>query len=291
MDTVVVLIARPGTGALDESLLTKIVTLTKPAEVRWLAQEEACELAIAGTAGIEGSLRALVADRPVDVAVLPAARRRKRLLIADMDSTMIAQECIDELGTAAGQGEKIAAITARAMRGEIDFAASLRERLGLMAGLEASVIGRLIGATKFTEGGRALVQTMKSQGAHTVLVSGGFTVFTSHVAKVLGFDGHLANELVVESGRLTGRALEPILGRDAKTAALREMAGKLGLDLIETLAVGDGANDIDMLAVSGLGVAFHAKPAVRAQARARIDHGDLTALLYLQGYAKSEFVA
>jgi phosphoserine phosphatase len=290
MDTVVVLIARPGTGALDESLLTQIVTLTERAEIRWLAPEEACELAIAGTAGIEDSVRAIVADRPVDVAVLPAARRRKRLLIADMDSTMIAQECIDELGAAAGQGEKIAAITARAMRGEIDFSASLRERLGLMTGLEASVIGRLIGATKFTEGGRTLVQTMKSQGAHTVLVSGGFTVFTSHVAKVLGFDGHLANELVIESGRLTGRALEPILGRDAKTAALREIAGKLGLDLIETLAVGDGANDIDMLAASGLGVAFHAKPAVRAQARARIDHGDLSALLYLQGYAKSEFV-
>jgi phosphoserine phosphatase len=290
MDTVVVLIARPGTGALDESLLTRAATLTKAAEIRWLAREEACELAIAGAAGIEDSLRALIAGRPVDVVVLPAANRRKRLLIADMDSTMIAQECIDELGAAAGQGEKIAAITARAMRGEIDFAASLRERLGLMAGLEASVIGRLIGATKFTEGGRTLVQTMKSQGAHTVLVSGGFTVFTSHVAKVLGFDGHLANELVIESGRLTGRALEPILGRDAKTAALREIAGKLGLDLIETLAVGDGANDIDMLAASGLGVAFHAKPAVRAQARARIDHGDLSALLYLQGYAKSEFV-
>lgn len=290
MDTVVVLIARPGTGALDESLLTRVVTLTKAAEVRWLAREEACELAIAGAAGMEDGLRALIADRPVDVAVLPAAHRRKRLLIADMDSTMIAQECIDELGTAAGQGEKIAAITARAMRGEIDFAASLRERLSLMAGLEAGVIGRLIGATKFTEGGRTLVQTMKSHGAHAVLVSGGFTVFTRHVAKVLGFDRHLANELLVEGGRLTGLAREPILGRDAKTAALREIAGKLGFDLIETLAVGDGANDIDMLAASGLGVAFHAKPAVRAQARARIDHGDLTALLYLQGYAKSEFV-
>jgi phosphoserine phosphatase len=290
MDTVVVLIARPGTGALDDSLIGRVVTLTKPAEVRWLAREEACEMPVAGRAGIEDSLRALIADRPVDVAVLPAAHRRKRLLVADMDSTMIAQECIDELGAAAGQGEKIADITARAMRGEIDFAASLRERLSLMAGLEASVIGRLVGATQFTEGGRTLVQTMKSHGAHTVLVSGGFTVFTSHVAEVLGFDGQRANELVIEGGRLTGLALEPILGRDAKTAALREIAGKLGLDLIETLAVGDGANDIDMLAVSGLGVAFHAKPAVRAQARARIDHGDLTALLYLQGYAKSEFV-
>jgi phosphoserine phosphatase len=290
MDTVVVVIARPGTGALDSSLIKRVVTLTKAAEVRWLAPEEACEMTAAGEAGLDDSLRTLIADRPIDVAVLPAAHRRKRLLIADMDSTMIAQECIDELGAAAGQGEKIAAITARAMRGEIDFAASLRERLGLMAGLDAGVIGRLLSAARFTEGGRTLVQTMKSRGAHTVLVSGGFTVFTSHVAKVLGFDGHRANELLIEGGRLTGRALEPILGRDAKTAALLEIAGKLGLDLIETLAVGDGANDIDMLAASGLGVAFHAKPAVRAQARARIDHGDLTALLYLQGYAKSEFV-
>jgi phosphoserine phosphatase len=247
-------------------------------------------MAVAEAADIEDSVRALIADRPIDVVVLPAAHRRKRLLIADMDSTMIAQECIDELGAAAGQGKKIAAITGRAMRGEIDFAASLRERLALMAGLDQSAIARLIDQTRFTEGGRTLVQTMRSNGARTMLVSGGFTVFTSHVAKVLGFDGHRANELVFEDGRLTGRALEPILGREAKTAALREIAGKLGLDLIETLAVGDGANDIDMLAASGLGVAFHAKPAVRAQARARIDHGDLTALLYLQGYAKSEFV-
>jgi phosphoserine phosphatase len=290
MDTVVVLIARSGTGALDNNLLKSTVKLTRAAEVRWLAREEACEMAAAGMAGLEDRLRALIGDRAVDVAVLPAANRRKRLLIADMDSTMIAQECIDELGAAAGQGERIAAITARAMRGEIDFAASLRERLGLVAGLDASMIGGLLNATRFTEGGRTLVQTMKFHGAHTVLVSGGFTVFTSHVAKALGFDSHRANELVIEDGKLTGRAQEPILGRDAKTAALREIAGKLGLKPIETLAVGDGANDIDMLAASGLGVAFRAKPAVRAQARARIDHGDLTALLYLQGYAKSEFV-
>ena len=290
MDTVVVLIARSGTGALDNNLLKSTVKLTRAAEVRWLAREEACEMAAAGMAGLEDRLRALIGDRAVDVAVLPAANRRKRLLIADMDSTMIAQECIDELGAEAGQGERIAAITARAMRGEIDFAASLRERLGLVAGLDASMIGGLLNATRFTEGGRTLVQTMKFHGAHTVLVSGGFTVFTSHVAKALGFDSHRANELVIEDGKLTGRAQEPILGRDAKTAALREIAGKLGLKPIETLAVGDGANDIDMLAASGLGVAFRAKPAVRAQARARIDHGDLTALLYLQGYAKSEFV-
>jgi phosphoserine phosphatase len=290
MDTVVVLIARPGTGALDSSLLTAAVGITKAADVRWLAQDEACEIAAAGGTDLENSLRSLIEDRPVDIAVLPAAHRRKRLLVADMDSTMIAQECIDELGAAAGRGEKIAAITARAMRGEIDFIASLRERLSLMAGLDARVIGRLLGATRFTAGGRTLVQTMKSHGAHTVLVSGGFTVFTSHVAKMLGFDAHRANELVIEGGKLTGRALEPILGRDAKTAALRELARRFGLDLVETLAVGDGANDIDMLAASGLGVAFHAKPAVRAQARVKIDHGDLTALLYLQGYAKSEFV-
>jgi phosphoserine phosphatase len=208
-----------------------------------------------------------------------------------MDSTMIAQECMDELGAAAGMAERIAALTARAMRGEMDFAASLRERLKLIAGLDAGAVDTILRGMQFTAGGRGLVQTMKAHGAYTVLVSGGFTVFTGHVARALGFDEHRANELVIENGRLAGHAREPILGRDAKTAALRDVAAKLGLEPVETLAVGDGANDIDMLSAAGLGVAFHAKPAVQAMAQARIDHGDLSALLYLQGYARSEFAS
>jgi phosphoserine phosphatase len=291
MDTVVVLIARPGTAALDKKLLEGAVGISRPGATRWLADAEAFEMEVAHRQEIEGRLRKLIGDRPVDVVVLPAEHRRKRLLVADMDSTMIAQECMDELGAAAGMAERIAALTARAMRGEIDFAASLRERLKLVAGLDAGAVDTILRGMQFTAGGRSLVQTMKAHGAYTVLVSGGFTVFTSHVAQALGFDEHRANELVIENGRLAGHVREPVLGRDAKTAALRSIAAKLGLEAVETLAVGDGANDIDMLSAAGLGVAFRAKPAVRAMAQARIDHGDLSALLYLQGYARSEFAS
>jgi phosphoserine phosphatase len=207
-----------------------------------------------------------------------------------MDSTFIAQECIDELGIAAGVGERVTAITARAMRGELDFESSLRERLKLMAGLEASVIDGLLERTRFTSGGATLVATMRRHGAYAALISGGFTHFTGHVARELGFDEHRANRLVIASGRLTGFAEEPVHGQSSKIAALEELAAQLGLELCDSLAVGDGANDIGMLGKAGLGVAFRAKPAVREVAHVRIDHGDLSALLYLQGYRREEFV-
>lgn len=290
MDTLIVLVASPGTPDLDHAA-EKIKRLAGAATIHWLALGQACELPVhAPGPGLELELRTLLSGLPADVAIIPSARRRKRLLIADMDSTMIAQESIDELAAIAGVGDHVSAITRRAMQGELDFEASLRERLSLMAGLDWSIIDNLVAATRYTPGGRTLVRTMKAHGAFTVLVSGGFIPFTRHVAAALGFDEHRANELIVEDGKLTGRAREPILGRNAKIAALQELTKRLTLKPDETLAVGDGANDIDMLEAAGLGVAFHAKPAVREKAAVRIDHADLTALLYLQGYTKAEFV-
>jgi phosphoserine phosphatase len=229
---------------------------------------------------------------PVDVVVQPLRTRAKGLLVADMDSTMIGQECIDELAAELGLKEKIAAITERAMRGEIAFEPALRERVGLLAGLPSTVVGKVIAERiRLTPGAIELVRTMKANGAYTALVSGGFTVFTGPISTMIGFDEHRSNTLIEEDGRLAGRVAEPIVGQDAKRAALHELADAKKVPLPLTLAVGDGANDLAMICDAGLGVAYHAKPKVAAEAAARIDHGDLTALLYLQGYRRAEFVA
>jgi len=228
---------------------------------------------------------------PVDVVCQPEAGRRKKLFLADMDSTMIGQECIDELADLVGMKEHVAAITERAMRGEIAFEPALRERVALLKGLDAQVVAQVIEERiTLTNGGRALVRTMRANGAHTALVSGGFTLFTSQIAQAIGFHENRANTLVVEDGRFAGVVSEPILGREAKLATLVELREANGLKTEETMAVGDGANDLAMLQEAGLGVAFHAKPAVAAAAHARIDFGDLSALLFAQGYAKSEWV-
>ena len=228
----------------------------------------------------------------VDLIVQPAAGRRKHLLLADMDSTMIQQECIDELADVAGFGPRVAAITARAMNGELDFEDALRERVALLRDLPVSVIDDVI-ATRITlmPGGPALLATMKANGAHAALVSGGFTDFTARIAATLGFDEHRANTLLAENGLLTGQVAHPILGKQAKVQALHDITTRLGLTPQDVLAVGDGANDLGMLALAGTGVALHAKPAVAAQCTVRVNHGDLTALLYLQGYSKPEFAA
>lgn len=227
----------------------------------------------------------------VDLVVQPAAGRRKRLLLADMDSTMIRQECIDELADEAGVGAYVADITARAMNGELDFEAALKERVGLLKGLPEPVIERVYrDRITFMPGGKALVSTMRANGGYAALVSGGFTAFTGRVAQALGFDENRANTLLVEDGALTGTVAMPILGKAAKLQALEEISVRLGITPEQAMAVGDGANDLAMLNRAGAGVALHAKPSVAAQCDIRINHGDLTALLYIQGYTREDFV-
>jgi phosphoserine phosphatase len=258
-------------------------------EAKWLHYGEAAEFANFGDVAM---LREKLKHLPIDINVVSAVNRRKRMLIADMDSTMIEQECIDELGVVAGVGDRIKAITARAMRGEIDFANALRERVGLMAGLDAGVIDTIVREhLTLMPGGTTLVATMKAHGAYTALVSGGFKQFTSRVASLVGFDTNEANDLIIENGKLAGRVGEPILGKAAKVDALNRISSAHGLTAADAIAVGDGANDIPMLQAAGMGVALHAKPRVQDAAPCCINHGDLTALLYLQGYAREEFTA
>ncbi|HBG98777.1 MAG TPA: phosphoserine phosphatase SerB [Rhodobacteraceae bacterium] len=282
-----VLIGPP--GGLAEDGVEALRRALSGTATRWLAPGRAAEFDHAEP-GHGAAARAALAAAGCDVATLPAANRRKRLLIADMDSTVIGQECIDELAAVAGIGPQVARVTARAMAGELDFAEALRARVALLAGLPESAIARVIAdRIRPTPGAATLVATMRAHGAHTALVSGGFTAFTAHIAGALGFDEHRANRLIVADGRLTGQVAEPVLGRDAKRAALDAIAARLGIGAEDVLAVGDGANDLAMIEAAGLGVAFHAKPALAARADARIVHGDLTALLYLQGYRRAEF--
>jgi len=260
----------------------------------WLAPREACDIAIDGLAlpEAETAARAALGKSEVDIAVQPSKGRIKKLLIADMDSTMITVECIDELAEFAGLKTEISAITERAMRGELEFEAALRERVGMLKGLDQKTLAATFAERiEITPGAMQLVRTMNEAGALTVLVSGGFTYFTSRVADALGFAEHRGNTLVIESGKLSGEVNDPILGRSAKLASLTAARRRLGIGAEATLAVGDGANDLDMLKAAGLGVAFHAKPIVAEAAHARVDHGDLTALLFFQGYRKSDFVS
>jgi phosphoserine phosphatase len=233
-----------------------------------------------------------VGDRPVDFAVQPVENRRKRLLIADMDSTIINVECLDELADFAGVKDKVSEITERAMRGELAFEGALRERVGMLKGLSVDALQTCYDdRVKLNPGARTLVRTMAEHGARCALVSGGFTFFTSRVAQAAGFHLNRANTLIESDGKLTGTVGDPILGKEAKLAALREETAALGLTPADALAVGDGANDLAMIEVAGLGVAYRAKPIVAAQAHAKVDHADLTALLYFQGYTAAEFVS
>ena len=297
MTHVATLIGNPAAKNLGQALVRRAAdALPGVADIHWLDDDIAADVLFSPEPGFDTDeiARALADDlgeAEVDIVVQPAANRRKRLLLADMDSTIIGQECIDELADFAGLKPRVAAITERAMRGEIAFEPALRERVSLLKGLSINVIDEVI-ATRITltPGAKTLVRTMKANGAWCALVSGGFTAFTAKVAALVGFDENRANILLTEDEKLAGTVAEPILGREAKLAALRELRTARGLQHWQTLAVGDGANDLAMLEDAGLGVAFHAKPAVAAAAHARIDYVDLTALLYLQGYRRSAFV-
>lgn len=278
-------------GRLDPAFAEALRNAWGGGDLRWLAPDEAAEFVVATRPGNLWSVWTDAQAMGVDLVVQPAEGRRKRILLADMDSTMIGQECIDELADMAGVGAEVSAITARAMNGEIDFEAALKARVALLKGLEASVIDRVwVERITLTPGGRELVATMKAAGGHAALVSGGFTAFTARVAEALGFDEHRANGLPVENGQITGALAEPILGREAKVAALTDICARLGLQPSDVMAVGDGANDLGMLRLAGAGIALHAKPVVAREVDRRISFGDLTALLYLQGYAETEFV-
>ncbi|WP_237477585.1 phosphoserine phosphatase SerB [Lichenibacterium dinghuense] len=262
----------------------------------WLDPGQAVDIPFTAAPADLPSLRAALAEalagEAVDAVLQPAAGRRKRLLLADMDSTMIHQECVDELADFAGLKAEVSAITERAMRGEIAFEPALRERVALLRGLPVDTVDRVL-AERITlmPGGAALVRTMRAHGGYCALVSGGFTLFTGAVAARLGFDEHRSNTLEIDGDRLAGTVTEPILGREAKLDRLVALRGSRGLPRSAVMAVGDGANDLAMLGEAGLGVAFHAKPAVAAAAHARIDHNDLDALLFVQGYRRSEFAS
>jgi phosphoserine phosphatase len=306
---VATLIASPDRAAVSDPLAQKVARyLPHGRPIDWLAPGAAVDVAFlldgadADTSDAETTkllgdfatdIREIVAGEPIDVVIQPHEGRRKKLLVADMDSTMIGQECIDELADFAGFKDRVAAITERAMRGEIAFEPALRERVALLEGLPATVIDDVLAKRiQLMPGGRTLVATMRANGAYTCVVSGGFTAFTARLAAAIGFDEQRANTLLTDAnGKLTGRVAEPILGREAKFGTLIELRERFGLTPEQTLAVGDGANDIPMVKAAGLGVAYHGKPAIRdAAPLACIDHGDLTALLYAQGYRREEFV-
>lgn len=297
MDHVLTLIAPAGGPALDKAHLHAACDALKALHAsvgapRWLKEGEAADLPFAGLAPDRAApaARAALGPVPLDLAAQPAEGRRKRLLVADMDSTIVTGETLDELAAFAGLKPRIAAITARAMNGELDFAAALRERVALLAGLPAEALEQAYQRIAVTPGAETLVATMRAHGAVCALVSGGFRFFTARVRDRVGFHLDQANELIVEDGRLAGRVAEPILDKDAKLAALRRLAAEHALPLAATLSVGDGANDLPMLQAAGLGVAFRAKPSVAALARVRVDHADLRALLWLQGYGEADLI-
>ena len=293
MSHVLTLVAAP--GGLPRVLLPALADALRrlgaePGAPDWLAEAEAADLPFSGLAPEQAAAAVLAAlgGAPVDAIAQGAANRRKRLLIADMDSTIVRGETLDELAAFAGFGEQVAAITRRSMNGELDFAASLRARVALLRGLDLGALEATWARTALMPGARALVRTMRAAGAHCALASGGFTFFTARVAALCGFSSHHANVLLDDGAALTGAVAEPVFDRDGKLRTLTRLCAELGVPMREAVAVGDGANDLAMLGAAGLGVAFRAKPVVASASRARVDHADLRALLYAQGYRAAE---
>lgn len=287
----VTLLTSPTERSLDAALVDSLRNAWGGGDAVWLAVDEAAEFVIPAVLDNRWDVWKDLQRACVDLVIQPSENRRKKMLLADMDSTMIRQECIDELADEAGVGAHVADITARAMNGELDFEEALIERVGLLRGLPEPMIEQVLDQRiSYTPGGYELVATMKAHGAYAALVSGGFTAFTARVAAALGFDENRANTLLVADGKLTGDVARPILGKEAKVQALQEITQRLGIAQADVMAVGDGANDLGMLGLAGTGVALHAKPAVQAQCDIRINHGDLTALLFIQGYGRDVFV-
>ncbi len=287
----VTLLCDPRERNLGGALVESLRNAWGGGDAVWLSVDEAAAFTIPQVPSNAPEVWESLQEQGVDLIIQPASNRKKKMLLADMDSTMIRQECIDELAAEAGVGAKVAQITARAMNGELDFEAALDERVGLLRGLPETIIGHVVD-TRITlmPGGYELVQTMKANGAYTALVSGGFTAFTGRIATALGFDENRANTLLVENGQLTGSVARPILGREAKLEALDDITARRGIDRQDVIAVGDGMNDLLMLENAGTGVALHGKPALQARCDVRVNHGDLTALLFIQGYTRDEFV-
>ncbi len=288
----VTLLTSPVTPNLDRALVDRLRNAWGGGDALWLAPDEAAEFTIHQLPDNQWTVWADLQQTRTDLIIQPGTNRRKKMLLADMDSTMIQQECIDELAAEAGVGQRVADITARAMNGELDFEAALRERVGLLKGLPEAVIDQVLDQRiSLMPGAKVLLATMKANGAYAALVSGGFTAFTAQVAAQLGFDENRANTLLIKDGKLTGAPGVPILGQAAKVQALEEITAQRGIAVDDVLAVGDGANDLGMLTRAGAGVALHAKPSVQAHCDIRVNHGDLTALLYLQGYCRDDFAS
>jgi phosphoserine phosphatase len=297
MTHVLVLITDPARAGLNDSIIAAVrdglaAAGVQPGTPRWLASGIAADIPFNGDPALaRAAAKAVLTDHAVDAAIVPAEGRRKRLLIADMESTLVENEFLDDIGARAGLGEKIAGITRRAMAGELDFAGALRERVAMLKGLPESLLEDVYAGLQIMPGARTLVATMHRHGAMTAIVSGGFRIFVDRVRATLGADIAEANHLEIADAALTGRVREPIFDRGSKLATLQRLIGARGLTLGDALAVGDGANDLDMVRAAGLGVAFRAKPVLAEAAAVAIRHGDLTALLYLQGYRKDEFSA
>jgi len=296
MDAVVTLIG-PRAGTLDAAIVAEAARAlnalgAEVGVVDWLAQDHAADLPFSGPepATVQAAVRDALGGRPIDIVAQPLHHRRKRLMLSDMDATMVAEETLDEVAAVAGLGERIAAITRRAMAGEMDFPAALKERIRIMSGVEETLFQRVLDSATVNPGAEVAIRTMVANGCHTILVTGGFDLITRPLAERIGFQEFRCNALDIEDGRLTGRVAEPIFGREGKAVTLSDAATARSIDRAETMAVGDGANDAEMIRAAGLGVAYRGKDVLRQVAAAWLDHADLTGLLFVQGYRQDEFV-